>query len=283
MNRRTISGILTVASLTTFGCNGEVMEPDLALVKRDVKARQVHVMKAGEDAGREFGVYAWDYSYVENETIVFGINEEGERLVSIRVVTNGNQQQGRVTWKNEPPFTFTLDSAARKMNASDNRVERFFRLNAFADRDFKAGKVLHKYEQDLTDAEWASLAVKCGACALGAISCAGTVLGCLGATPASGPFAPVVGTACVLRAAGTCGATALPCLLCFHEDNGRISTPGGGVQVTIGTVTVCMRNDVCWCDIRPDECFSPGGGGSSSGGGGGEGPGGTNPGIDMEE
>jgi hypothetical protein len=278
MNRTTISGVLTIAALTTLGCNREVLEPDLALVKRDMKARQIHVMKAGEDAGKEFGVYAWDYNNVENETIIFGINEAGERLVSIRVITNGSQQQGRVTWKNEPPFTFTLDPAARKMKASDNRVERFFRLNAFADRDFKAGEVLEKYEIDMTDAEWAALAAKCGTCVFGAISCGGQLLGCAAATGGSGPFAPVTATACFLRVAGTCGGTGLACLLCYHDLDGHMGGSGGSggsVEVEFGPVSVCMRNDVCWCDIRPNECFSPGGGG-------GGGTDGTDPGIDLE-
>jgi hypothetical protein len=274
MNRAIISGILTVAGLTTLGCNGEVLGPDLTLVKRDLKARQIHVMKAGEDAGKEFGVYAWDYNYVENETIIFGINEEGERQVSIRVLTNGSQQQGRVTWKNEPPFTFTLDTAGRKMKASDDRVERFFRMNAFADRDYRAGKVLEKYEIDLTDAEWAALAAKCGACIFGAINCGGTTLACVAGTAGSGPLAPVTATACALRIGGTCGATGVACLLCYHDLDGHMGggSSGGGVEVEYGPVSVCMRHDVCWCDLRPDECFSPGGGG---------GGGGTDPGTDM--
>lgn len=249
-----IAGLILSALLfatTTVGCGalGETEEGDgdAEITPAALKMKPALLLEAGSATQRDLGVYAWEVSMDQHESMVLGLAKSGKRVVTARSSKRDrNRDVGRISFHDgRRPLKFVFDKAANRLKVSGGPAPSLLAILEAYGRDEAAGKVLKKY-----DARGDVLT--CGACALGTLGCAGTVAGCVAASSATGGLA---GLACAARTVATCGAAAIACYVCVTETIGgpsvTVSEEGGD------NVSVCLRNDPCWCDVNPNECYSP--------------------------
>lgn len=262
---RTVISLLLVTSLAA-GCDmapaEEVVEGqsrgDEEVTASALKMKTGLLLEAGPATQTALGVYAWEVSAEKGEALVLGLARSGARVITARTSwRNPNKDVGRITFHGDrKALKFTFDKRANELKVTGGQALKVVDvINAYR-RDSEAGKALRKYSDDAR-----AEVLICGACALGALSCAGNVVGCGAASSATGGLA---GLACAARTIAACGTAAIACYVCISDTiNGKDSASSSNtIQVvqegeTSDISNICLRNDPCWCKEHPNECFSP--------------------------
>jgi hypothetical protein len=204
---------LLLVGVALAGCaqNGQsterAAEPPSDLMKTTDQLGVMPILEipAQPETEEALSVHAWEVHANNSLNVVFGLNKEGHRVLSIytehfaKGVTNG-----RLTFVGDKtPFTFVNDGATRHFTEEGPRQERFIQVSDLMMADYRASNALDQYE--------ISTETKCVACAGGAVGCVGSAGGCVVAGTASGGMAAAF---CAGRTIGTCTGAAIACAAC---------------------------------------------------------------------
>jgi hypothetical protein len=158
------------------------------------------LIKASGDTEQQLGAYAWEIRGDQSRNLVVGIDRKGAWVLSLLTeARDGERQTGRLTFAGNPtPFTYELNLKNGELLPGDARYEGFIGTVKLYQRDLDAHQVLRQYDNDV---------LKCAACTLGAIGCAGNVIPC----PAKMRQGEID---CAMRSVAACGGAMIACGLC---------------------------------------------------------------------